>query len=96
MPLWLTEFGWPGNANPTTALFPSFDTQTVNLSQAYSVILGLPFVQAAFWFNLRDFQPGLASPDPQFFYQYGLLAYGGGLKPAAARFKALAAANRGR
>ena len=57
------------------------------------MILGLPFVQAAFWFNLRDDQPGLASPDPTFFYHYGLLDYGFGQKPAAAAFQQLAAAN---
>jgi hypothetical protein len=96
MPLWLTEFGWPGNASPSTALYPSYSTQAHYLSQAYSVILGLPFIRAAFWFNLRDYQPGIVSPDPPFFYHYGLLENGFGQKPAAAVFKALAAANPGR
>jgi hypothetical protein len=96
MPLWLTEFGWPGTATPSTALYPSETTQAQYLSQAYSVIMGLPFIQAAFWFNLRDYQPGIVSPDPPFFYHYGLLEYGYGQKPAAVAFKALAAANPGR
>jgi hypothetical protein len=96
MPLWVTEFGWPGNANPTTALYPSYPTQAANLSDAYSVIMSLPFIQAAFWFNSRDYQPGIVSPDPPFFYHYGLLDYGFGQKPAGAAFKSLAAANPGR
>ena len=96
MPLWMTEFGWPGNANPTTALYPSFATQAANLSNAYNVLLGLPFVQAAFWFNLRDYTPGIVSPDPPFFYHFGLVENGFGQKPAGAAFKSLAAANPGR
>jgi len=64
MPLWLTEFGWPGTTTPTTALSPSFDTQARYLSEAYEDLLGLPFVQAAFVFNLEDYSPGIISPDP--------------------------------
>jgi hypothetical protein len=96
MPLWLTEFGWPGNASPTTALYPSFDTQATYLSQAYSDLLRLPFVQAAFWFNLRDYQPGYVSPDPAFFYHFGLFQYGYAPKPALMAFEQLVAANPGR
>jgi hypothetical protein len=96
MPLWLTEFGWPGTASPTTALYPSFATQATYLTEAYNDLLRLPFVQAAFWFNLRDYQPGVVSPDPLFFYNYGLLRYGYGPKPAATAWEALARANPGR
>ncbi|MBV8947605.1 MAG: hypothetical protein JOZ95_19405, partial [Solirubrobacterales bacterium] len=53
---------------------------------AYTDILQLPFVRAAFWFNLRDYQPSYASPDPAFFYHYGLLQYGFTHKPAASVF----------
>jgi hypothetical protein len=87
MPMWLTEFGWPGVANPSTALYPSFQTQAQYISQAYSDIVNLPFIQAAFVFNLRDYQPGLSSPDPAFFYHYGLLQYGFQPKPAAGVFE---------
>lgn len=83
MPLWLTEFGWPGNATARDALFPSFNTQAEYLRAAYTDILQLPFVQAAFWFNLRDYQPSYVSADPAFFYHYGLLQYGFTHKPAA-------------
>ena len=76
MPLWLTEFGWPGATTPTTALSPSFDTQARYLSEAYNDLLGLPFVQAAFVFNLEDYSPGIISPDPSFFYHFGLVQYG--------------------
>ena len=48
------------------------------------------------WFNLRDYEPGLSTPDPAFFYHAGLLDYGYGQKPAAAAFHALARANPGR
>jgi hypothetical protein len=96
MPLWLTEFGWPGNASPTTALYPSFDTQAQYLSDAYTDLLRLPFIQAAFVFNLEDYQPGLSSPDPAFFYHYGLLQYGFAPKPAANTYEQFVHANPGR
>jgi polysaccharide biosynthesis protein PslG len=96
MPMWLTEFGWPGNANPTSALYPSFDTQAQYLSEAYNDILHLPFIQAAFVFDLRDYEPGLPSPDPAFFYHYGLLQYGYQPKPAANVYEQFVQANPGR
>jgi hypothetical protein len=96
MPLWLTEFGWPGNASPSTALYPSFDTQTQYLREAYDDILQLPFIQAAFWFNLQDYQPGISSPDPAFFFHYGLFQYGFAPKPAASLFEQFVQANPGR
>lgn len=90
MPLWLTEFGWPGNAVAAGDYYPSFDVQASYLSQAYADLLRLPFVQAAFWFNLRDYQPTYDSPDPGFFAHYGLLQYGFSSKPAAIEFRELA------
>lgn len=89
MPMWLTEFGWPGTASPTTALYPSFGTQDNYLVEAYNDILRLPFIQGAFWFDLRDYQPGLPSPDPAFFYHYGLLQYGFQAKPSAGDYEQL-------
>jgi hypothetical protein len=96
MPLWLTEFGWPGAAQSDPPTVSDDTTQARYLQDAYRVLLQLPFVQGALWFNLRDYEPGYASPDPAFFYHYGLLNYGYGEKPAAAAFKALARANPGR
>jgi hypothetical protein len=96
VPMWLTEFGWPGNSQAAGAYYPAQATQTLYLTEAYADLLRLPFVQAALWFNLRDYQPGYASPDPAFFYHYGLIQYGFVPKPAAAVFQALAAANPGR
>jgi hypothetical protein len=96
LPVWLTEFGWPGNASPTTALYPSFETQAQYLSEAYTDLLRLPFIQAAFVFNLEDYQPGLPSPDPAFFYHYGLLQYGFAPKPAANAYEQFVQANPGR
>jgi hypothetical protein len=96
MPLWLTEFGWPGNAHGTDAYHPSYSQQAADLSEAYGDLLSLPFVRAAFWFNLRDYQPGDPNPDPEFFAHYGLLQYHFTPKPAAAVFERLARANPGR
>jgi len=101
-PLWLTEFGWPGVADPAAApagqanLYPSEGQQAKWLSEAYGDLLALPFVKAAFVFNLRNYQPGLATPDPAFFGNYGLLSYRFGRKPAAGVFDGLAAAHRNR
>jgi hypothetical protein len=96
VPMWLTEFGWPGNSVAGGDYFPDEVTQAQYLTQAYGVLLSLPFVQAALWFNLRDYQPGYATSDPAFFYHYGLVEYGFTPKPAAAAFTALATANPGR
>jgi hypothetical protein len=93
MPLWITQFGWPGNATPAGALYPSFETQAQYLTQAYDDLLQLPFVQAAFWFNVRDYKPGLPNPDPAFFAHYGLLQYGFARKPAGTAFEQIAHAN---
>jgi hypothetical protein len=92
-PLWLTEFGWPGNAVPNGSYFPSEPVQASELVEAYSDLLRLPFVQGALWFNLRDYQPGYASPDPSFFFHYGLFEYTYAPKQAALAFQAIAAAN---
>jgi hypothetical protein len=95
-PLWLTEFGWPGNVQAGGGYFPSDVVQAAYLSEAYLDLLTLPFVKAAFWFNIRDYQPGYRSPDPSFFYHYGLLDYGFVQKPAATVFQTLAKLNLGR
>ncbi len=96
MPLWLTEFGWPGNAAASGPYFPSYAAQAQDLSEAYDTLLNLPFVQAAFWFNLRDYQPGNRNPDPRFFAHYGLVQYDFAAKPAASTFERLARANPSR
>jgi hypothetical protein len=96
MPLWITEFGWPGNPSAGDSYHPSYTAQAADLSDAYNDLLSLPFVQAAFWFNLRDYQPGRRNPDPEFFAHYGLLQYHFALKPAATAFQRLAKANPGR
>jgi len=95
-PLWITEFGWPGNANPSTALYPSFSTQATYLTEAYRDLLNLPFVQAAFWFNQRDYTPGVPNPDAPYFAHYGLLTYNFTEKPAAIAFHQLVSQNPGR
>jgi hypothetical protein len=102
-PMWLTEFGWPGGEDPTSSYCqsnagycPTPEMQDSDLNAAYRTLLGLPFVEGALWFNLRDYQPNLSTPDPPFFYHYGLLSYDYGHKPAADDFEALAAANPNR
>jgi hypothetical protein len=98
-PMWLLEFGWPGVSSSSMSsctqlnpagYCPDETTQGQFLQQAYADLLNLPFVQAAFWFNLRNYQPGAASPDPNFFFYYGLLEYDYTHKPAADAFTALA------
>jgi hypothetical protein len=99
VPLWLTEFGWPagGDCGQLPAGYcATTSAQASDVNEAYNDLLGLPFVRGALWFNLRDYQPGISTPDPPFFYHYGLLDYGYGKKPAATQFKALAQANPGR
>jgi hypothetical protein len=98
-PMWLTEFGWPGGGNCSSlpkGYCLSTATQAADLRAAYGDLFKLPFVVGALWFNVRDYQPGYRTPDPAFFYHYGLLNYNYSPKPAADAFKALAAGNRNR
>ena len=94
--VWLTEFGWPGNAHPTTDYFPSLQAQASDVSQAYRALESpqLSFVKAAFWFNQRDYQQGVGNPDPGFFAHYGLLFNDLTPKPAAAVFEHFASGGR--
>ncbi len=95
-PLWLTEFGWPGNVQPDGNYFPSESEQAADVAEAYHDLMQLPFVKAALWFNVRDYQPTYQSPDPAYFYHYGLLDYSFQRKPAAMAFQAMANAHSGR
>jgi hypothetical protein len=92
--MWLTEFGWPGNAQPSGTYYPSLAAQATDVAQAYAALESpaLSFVQAAFWFNQRDYQAGTQNPDPAFFAHYGLLFNDFTPKPATAVFERLAAA----
>jgi hypothetical protein len=100
--LWVTEFGWPGvskvppHPDPSAAYYPLYKAQKRDLQQAYQVLFHLPFVKAAFWFNIRDYAPGVPNPDPPFFAHFGLLTANGSKKPAALAFKALAHEYSGR
>ncbi len=93
--LWLTEFGWPGvaqvpsNPLPQASYYPLYKEQTVALTEAYKVILSLPFVKAASWFNERDYVPGVPTTDPPFYADMGLLKDNFGYKPAAFAFEHL-------
>src|SRR6201987_620874 len=86
--LWLTEFGWPGvskvpkHPDPSADYYPLYKAQKRDLMAAYKVILRLPFIKAASWFNERDYVPGVATPDPPFYAHMGLLEYKFGEKPA--------------
>jgi hypothetical protein len=90
--MWLTEFGWPGNATAAGDYFPSLAAQATDVQQAYAALQSpaLSFVQAAFWFNQRDYETGASNPDPGFFAHYGLLFNDFAPKPAAAVFERLA------
>jgi hypothetical protein len=97
--MWLTEWGWPGGGDCSSlpkGYCLSTANQDADLKEGIADLLKLPFVRGAMWFNLRDYQPGIATPDPPFFYHYGLLNYDYSHKSAADDFKALAAANPGR
>jgi hypothetical protein len=91
--LWLTEFGWPGANGPDGCQggATSEQDQATFLREAYADIEQLSFIKAAFWFNLRDYQPGAANPDPPCFGHYGLETTRFALKPAGRAFKAVAA-----
>jgi hypothetical protein len=95
-PLWLTEFGWPGNSIPDGNYYPSTAVQARDLKEAYAVLFHLHFVQAAFWFNVRNYQPGIKTGEPKWFYHYGLLEYNFTRKPAGAAYAALAKSHPGR
>jgi hypothetical protein len=91
--MWLTELGWPGSRHGNSPYHLSYDQQASYLRAAYALLLHdreLGFVQAAFWFNLRDYDPSLPNPDPEFFGHYGLIENGFREKPAAAAFRTLA------
>jgi hypothetical protein len=92
--MWLTEFGWPGNAQAGSDYYPSLQAQASDVAQAYQALESpaLSFVQAAFWFNQRDYEPGTPNPDPAFFAHYGLLFNNFSPKPAAAVFEHYASA----
>jgi len=93
--LWLTEFGWPGNATAAGDYHPGLAAQATDVAEAYQALESAPlssFVAAAFWFNQRDYTPGVANPDPPFFAHYGLLYYDFAPKPAAAVFERYAKA----
>jgi len=87
--VWLTEFGWPGNTVASTDYYPSLQAQATDIAEAYEALESpaLSFVQAAFWFNQRDYEAGLANPDPAFFAHYGLLFNNFKPKPAAGVFE---------
>jgi hypothetical protein len=95
--MWLTEFGWPGNLHAAGDYYPSLAAQATDVAQAYQALESpaLSFVAAAFWFNQRDYQPGLANPDPAFFAHYGLLFNDFAPKPAAAVFERYARGQAG-
>lgn len=84
--MWLTEFGWPGNAaNSGDAYKPNEQSQAEALARAYQLLRfdpRLSFVQAAFLFNIRDYKLNFSNPDPEFFGHYGLLHNDFSLKPA--------------
>jgi len=91
--LWLTEFGWPGSRRAAGAYHLDYAQQAADLRAAYALLRSDPelrFVQAAFWFNLRDYAPGYQNPDPEFFGHYGLLQNAFARKPAATAFRRLA------
>lgn len=92
-PMWITEFGWPGNAQAAGSDFPSESEQASDLAEAYEDLFQLSFVKTALWFNVRDYDPNYQSSDPAFFYHYGLLAFDFQSKPAASAFQSLANAN---
>jgi hypothetical protein len=100
LPLWLTQFGWPGSKSVPPHQppddFPTYTAQKKDLGEAYKALLHMGFVQGAFWYDLRDYQPGAASSAPPFYAYYGLLQYNATPKPAGNEFKRLAQANPGR
>lgn len=90
LPMWLTQFGWPGAQKANGNYYPDEQTQALDLSAAYGVLLKLPFVKAALWFNIRNYKANYPNPDPAFFANYGLRRNNFVLKAAGKLFMKLA------
>jgi hypothetical protein len=87
--------GGRGRGRAGGAYHLAYSEQAADLRAAYGLLrsdVALSFVQAAFWFNLRDYAPRYQNPDPEFFGHYGLLENGFAHKPAADAFRRLARA----
>ena len=84
--MWLTEFGWPGQRDSRAGdYYPSLAAQATDVAQAYQALESpaLSFVQAAFWFNQRDYAARRRQPRP------------GVLRPLRAALQRLRAQARG-
>ena len=78
-PLWLTEYG---ARTGTSSRSVSLKRQTRLMIDAYRETKKLPFVQALFFYSLRDASPNVKEPEDNF----GILKFNGRPKPA---YKAL-------
>jgi Glycosyl hydrolase catalytic core len=93
-PVWITEIGWFVGTG-TNALSES--QQADYLSQAFTILYNLDFVERVYWYNLKDYAnpstpvtpsppsacgPGVGNP-----VDYGLFRYAGSPRPAADAFK---------
>ncbi len=79
MRIWITEYGYQTNP-PDTLFGVSFKTQASYLTQAYGIARSNPRIDLMCWFLLRD-EKDVAR------WQSGLIAAGGGHKPAFAAYK---------
>jgi hypothetical protein len=86
----------PPNPQPSAAYYPSLGAQKRDLKAAYKVILSLPFIKAASWFNERDYVAGVATTDPPFYAHMGLLNSNFSLKPAGRVWSHLAHTHKNR
>jgi hypothetical protein len=93
--IWMTELGWnsqstgPKSCNTgkwagQKPLGVSEEQQAAFLTEAYRCLAADPIVEVAFWFGVQDI------PSSENAGGYGLFRAGGGAKPAAAAFAALA------
>ncbi len=64
MPLWLTEFGWPGNAHAAGPLLPVLRHPGRRTSPGLQRHPRPAVHPGRVLFNLRDYQPGLSQPGP--------------------------------
>lgn len=74
-PFWLTEYGARTGASSRSV---SYKRQTRLMVDAYRETKKLPFVQALFFYSLRDASPNVNEPEDNF----GLLKFNGRPKPA--------------
>lgn len=98
-PIWFTEFGWNTSStecDPGSGVWQggvSEDRQARNLTKAFELIEGDPYVEVALWYNFRNNYWDNDADTPE--ARYGLLNTDFSTKPAYEAFKQYATGRTG-